>query len=193
VAKVSEWIMRYGEPYVIMEVPPITWGNVTKHLDNIITEQAKLFSKDGWEDKSSVRDSLVGWVSEPSILDLFFDMGEEANKACGWNLNIQYLEPLQYTVYHKDGFYDWHVDQHSKVVDREVRKISFTCWVNDEYEGGEFDLEVGNPNDEVRYKTFVREPGKVIFFMSDWFHRVRPIRSGVRKSLVGWFSGPQYV
>lgn len=185
--------MRYGEPYVIMDVPPISWGKLLQHLNTISVEEAKLFSKDGWKDKSSVRDSSVGWVSDRSILDLFFDMGEEANKICGWNLNIQYLEPLQYTVYHRDGFYDWHVDQHSQIYKGEVRKISFTCWINDDYEGGEFDLEIGSPSDALRYKTFSPQPGRVIFFMSDWFHRVRPITSGVRKSLVGWFSGPPYV
>lgn len=183
--------MRYGEPYVIVELPPITWGNIKKHLETIPLEGAKLFKEDGWQDKKGVRDSSVGWVSDSSILDVFFDLGEEVNTVAKWNLDIQYLEPLQYTVYNRDGFYNWHVDQHS-ICNGETRKISFTCWVNDDYEGGEFDLELHNPEVEPRYKTFYPQPGKAIFFMSDYFHRVRPITSGVRKSLVGWFSGPPY-
>lgn len=184
--------MRYGDPYIIVDIPPITWGNIKKHLETIPVDGAKLFGKKGLEDQRGIRDSYVGWVSEPKILDLFFDMGEQVNKKAGWNLDIQYLEPLQYTVYHRDGFYDWHVDQHH-ICDGETRKISFTCWVNDDYEGGEFDLELHHPGHSPRYKTFFAQPGKAIFFMSDYFHRVRPISSGVRKSLVGWFSGPPYV
>lgn len=187
--------MRYGKEYAIMSIPPISWRYVLNHLDTIsVTQPAKLISPGdaGWEDRKSVRDSSVGWTKDPAILDLFFDMAEEANKYCNWNVNIQYLEPLQYTVYNEGGFYNWHVDQHSTVVNQETRKISFTCWINDDYEGGEFDLEVGGPSDSTRYKTFVSDPGKVVFFMSDWFHRVRPVTSGVRKSLVGWLSGPPY-
>ena len=31
-----------------------------------------------------------------------------------------------------------------------------------------------------------------IIFHSDMWHRVRPVKSGVRKSLVGWLVGPQF-
>lgn len=182
--------MRYGQPYVIVDIPPISWKKIQSILDNTQIEESKLFGN--W-DSNDVRRSQVGWIENREILNLFFDMGEQVNQLCEWNLKIEYLEPLQYTIYPEGGFYDWHVDQHITPVKGEVRKISFTCWVNDSYEGGEFDLEIGNPKEEVRYKTFSPQPGKAIFFMSDWWHRVRPVTSGVRKSLVGWFSGPPYV
>ena len=191
--------MRYGEPYIIMDVPPITWSKIKQRLDVLPTEPAKLGRKAVWQDKteeylSTNRDSRVGWIRDDDDLNLFFDMAEEANKVCGWNLGIDYLEPMQYTIYNEDGHYDWHVDQFEQPnAENQVRKISCTCWVNDEYKGGEFDLEIYNPNTNPRYKSFVAKPGKVIFFLSDQFHRVRPITSGVRKSLVGWFSGPPYV
>ena len=191
--------MRYGEPYIIMKVPPITWSNIVKRLDSLPLSTAKLGKKAVYNDGSekflkTSRDSRVGWIHDESVLNLFFDMAEQANHDCKWNLNIDFLEAMQYTVYDRDGFYDWHVDQHEEPnAENQVRKISCTCWVNDDYEGGEFDLEIYNPKTEPRYETFTARPGDVIFFLSDTFHRVRPITSGVRKSLVGWFSGPPYV
>ena len=191
--------MRYGEPYIIMKVPPITWSNIVKRLDSLPLKTAKLGKKAVYNDGSekflkTSRDSRVGWIHDEDVLNLFFDMAEQANQDCKWNLNIDFLEAMQYTVYDRDGFYDWHVDQHEEPnAENQVRKISCTCWVNDDYEGGEFDLEIYNPKTEPRYETFTARPGDVIFFLSDTFHRVRPITSGVRKSLVGWFSGPPYV
>jgi PKHD-type hydroxylase len=75
-----------------------------------------------------------------------------------------------------------------------VRKISMTLFMNDpsEYEGGEFDLEIYKPETDCRYETFKLKRGSAIFFQSDVWHRVRPVKSGVRKSIVAWFYGPPY-
>ena len=62
----------------------------------------------------------------------------------------------------------------------------------DEYEGGEFDLEYSHPESKPRYKTFKLKKGSAIFFQSDVWHRVRPVSSGMRKSLVAWYSGPPF-
>lgn len=190
--------MRYGEPYIIMDIPPISWSKIKQRLDVLPLKEAMLGRKATWQDGSTkwlktARDSRVGWLEDPPIMNMFFDMADQANHEAKWNLNIDFLEPLQYTVYERDGHYDWHVDQHEEPnAQNQVRKISCTCWVNDDYEGGDFDLEMYNPVTDPRYKTFTASPGKVIFFLSDCFHRVQPITSGVRKSLVGWFSGPPY-
>ena len=75
--------------------------------------------------------------------------------------------------------------------------------------GGEFDLEIHGPmaQPERRYKTFSgaagyghkdnEKKGKIsvndaLFFQSDYWHRVRPVRKGIRKSLVGWVLGPKF-
>ena len=71
--------MRYGEPYIIMRVPPITWSNIVKRLDSLPLKTAKLGKKavhnDGSEEwlKTS-RDSRVGWIHDTEVLNLFFDM-----------------------------------------------------------------------------------------------------------------------
>ena len=87
------------------------------------------------------------------------------------------------------------MDQHAEVHnDNRVRKLSFSVFLNNNYEGGEFDLEVSNPSNETRYITFNKntETNTALFFHSDYWHRVRPVKKGVRKSLVGWLLGPKY-
>ena len=72
-----------------------------------------------------------------------------------------------------------------------MRKLSTTIWLNepDEYEGGEFDIEVRGPHDESRYDSLKLPKGSIVVFPSNKWHRVRPVTSGVRKSLVTWFRG----
>ena len=68
-------------------------------------------------------------------------------------------DKIQYTVYDTDqSKYDWHCDQSPPTVYPEgffgCRKISMTLFLNDpeEYEGGEFDLEVFAPNHPVAHQ-----------------------------------------
>ena len=41
-------------------------------------------------------------------------------------------------------------------------------------------------------RNFKMDMGYVIIFPSDSLHRVRPIKSGKRISLVGWYAGPKF-
>jgi len=68
-----------------------------------------------------------------------------------------------------------------------VRKISMTCLLSheSEFEGG--GLELMSDGKIARPKQ-----GQAIFFASYIRHRVVPIISGVRKSLVMWFGGPSF-
>ena len=69
-----------------------------------------------------------------------------------------------------------------------------TIWLSDpdEYEGGEFDIESEGPYADLRYDTLKLPKGSIIIFPSSFWHRVRPVISGVRKSLVIWFQGPSF-
>ena len=104
------------------------------------------------------------------------------------------IEPLQYGEYAKTQQYSWHVDQHNQPYkDNMIRKMSFSVFLNDDYTGGEFDLEIFAPHLPERFKTFTKLPlNSILFFQSDYWHRVRPVTKGVRKSLVGWVLGPKF-
>ena len=45
-----------------------------------------------------------------------------ANKESGWNYSLKEFEPLQYTIYNKGDFYDWHIDTLDNGM---IRKLSF--------------------------------------------------------------------
>ena len=115
-----------------------------------------------------------------------------------WNYDLEFIESIQLSNYFEGDFYDWHVDSflHPSIKDNKSynRKVSATVFLNDpeEYEGGEFDLEVRGPKEKERYDTFKLPKGSIILFPSHFWHRVRPITSGVRKSLVIWIQGPSF-
>ena len=107
----------------------------------------------------------------------------------GWKLDVRgFHETLQYTVYDSaDGVtkYDWHTDTGPG---NNHRKISLTIQLSnsDEYSGGEFELERGGMLNTPNYL----KKGYAIMFPSILRHRVLPITSGIRKSLVVWIAGP---
>ena len=75
-----------------------------------------------------------------------------------------------------------------------IRKLSFTLCLNDEFEGGEFDICNPDPRETKNtIKSFKLKKGDMIVFPSHTWHRVNPVTKGTRKSLVGWALGPQWL
>ena len=114
---------------------------------------------------------------------------------------------MQYGIYSDGGHYDWHIDNYPAPIPITTRrslsgnstmmvnrKISVTIFLNDpdEYEGGELDIETDGPRADPRYNTFKLSKGSIVVFPSNRWHRVRPVTSGVRKSLVAWVFGPPF-
>tara|TARA_B100002051_G_C16613543_1_gene574412 strand:- start:137 stop:697 length:561 start_codon:yes stop_codon:yes gene_type:complete len=185
--------MKYGDRCRVIELK----GDFLRKIDNTISNMDLQIEKSLVNDGDpNLRISKQAWIKEASFCKLFFDIGQKVNELCKWNFDIKGIEPIQYGIYSDGGKYDWHVDQGAKMFLKggSVRKISMTLFINnpDEYEGGEFDLELFPPEKEPRYETFKLKKGSAIFFQSDVWHRVRPVSSGVRKSLVAWYSGPPF-
>ena len=104
--------------------------------------------------------------------------------------DIDGYDAFQYTKYEasEKQHYDWHVDSHCEYLNRD-RKISATLMLSDpsEYEGGEFEcIHQGNPNRSYRAKP---QKGDIVFFASWMSHKVHPVLSGTRRSLVCWVMG----
>ena len=140
----------------------------------------------------SNRSSEIAWLGDRELLAMLLRMVKKINIDSRWNLSITGVEAVQFGKYGEGDFYGWHIDEHKQPVNGNVRKISMTLFLNEDYEGGEFDLEIYKPETDPRYKTFKSKAGSAIFFQSDQWHRVRPIISGTRESLVAWFYGPPY-
>ena len=156
--------------------------------NNFKREESRLYN----QKNQTRRQSKTAWVKDEPLYIMLLKMVKSVNRSAGWNFNIGGVEPVQYGLYEPGGTYDWHVDQHPRPVRGNVRKISMSLFLNDDYEGGEFDLELYSPREDPRYKTFKSKAGTALFFQGDQWHRVRPVTSGLRKSLVAWFYGPPY-
>ena len=185
--------MKYGCSYRVIELNDSAMTRIQRTLDS-----ENLVFKDSLTHNSNLARSSIdrisqqAWVRDARFCQMFIDIAKTMNEQNLWNLNITGVEPIQYGIYSQGGKYDWHVDQHPNPVywvadsgSREgvVRKISMTLFMNepDEYKGGEFDLELYKPETDCRYETFKLKRGSAIFFQSDVWHRVRPVKSGVRK------------
>ena len=95
---------------------------------------------------------------------------------------------IQVTKYEVGQEYGWHIDQlppHEKL----PRKLSMSLLLNDTFTGGGFELY--NPNTQ-QNQVVPTTPGSAIIFPSWVVHRVNPVKSGTRYSLVAWMNGPQF-
>jgi PKHD-type hydroxylase len=139
----------------------------------------------------SVRKSKIYWIpTDHWIAGVMAHWVLEANRNLyGFDLTC-WTDRIQYTVYGKTSHYRWHNDSVPNDLFPDLTRklsISFILSDPDEYEGGEFQLM--NNNALMTYKP---PKGTAIIFPSTVTHRVRPVKSGVRKSLVGWYSGPHW-
>jgi PKHD-type hydroxylase len=113
-----------------------------------------------------------------------------------FQFNLIGFDRFQYTVYNQPGaHYTYHSDMaFGPVVADELktpRKLSFSLILSDnsEYQGGDFEVV---SNDVKTPIIIPQQKGQVIAFPSYITHRVTPLISGVRKSIVVWAVGPKF-
>ena len=149
------------------------------------------------------RNSSISWFKRNADTEFIYKpllkMIHLENINNGWNFDYDAIEDLQFTTYGPEQHYNWHADQRSvpyndadKYLTGKIRKISFSVLLNHEYEGGEFEFELGPPHDENRTEMCQVKTGEAIVFPSFTYHRVRPVTKGKRYSLVGWICGKPY-
>jgi PKHD-type hydroxylase len=140
-----------------------------------------------------IRDSKIVFLNPESdtdwiyrrLTDVILQLNESYFKFELWGFN----EHLQFTEYTSPGGkYDSHVDRSYNGV---IRKLSIVLQLTDEttYEGGNFEI-IDGPIDTPTVLS--RKQGTLLAFPSYTLHRITPVTSGVRNSLVGWISGPQF-
>jgi len=148
------------------------------------------------KDPAIERHSDISWINPSeetySIFEKISQGVMHANKKAEWFFDAPIIEPLQFTQYKVGQKYDWHVDQFMGIEDT-IRKISFSILLNDDFEGGELQIEAGSPEiPDERIETVKLKKGDALIFPSYTWHRVLPVTSGVRHSLVGWCRGDQW-
>ena len=97
-----------------------------------------------------------------------------------------FKERLQVAEYTGSGHYTWHIDVGKN--DMSSRKLSVSVQLSDgnDYEGGDLEFHsLGNTNAP-------KSIGSTIIFPSYLLHRVTPVTSGMRRSLVVWVHGAPF-
>jgi PKHD-type hydroxylase len=199
----------YNDPWTRTKItyPWVYWDNgfTNEEVDKIVayceeqgTETGVTFGSKDEEEVKKHRVSNVKFHEKNKDTAWIFDrlngIIQSINEQFyGFELN-GYLS-FQYTTYDADteGRYDWHTDMEfntSHSTDLEPRKLSLTMLLNDDFEGGEFQINLGKEEDAI---TVPVPKGRIILFPSFMIHRVKPITKGTRRSLVVWVIGPKFI
>lgn len=141
-----------------------------------------------------IRESKTSWISISEETSwIYAKLGHVCRILNGQNYRFDlwgFAERLQFTEYDSadQGHYSWHMDSGINN-NYPPRKLSMVMQLSDpdSYEGGDLQLQSGH--DPV---TVTRKQGLITVFPSFMLHRVTPVTSGVRHSLVAWVSGPAF-
>jgi PKHD-type hydroxylase len=99
----------------------------------------------------------------------------------GFDLDFEKSQ-FQFTEYHPGGHFIWHRDVSGQKITDYDRYCSLVIQLNNEYEDG--DLQIKDEKNETL--TIEKGTGNLILFLSNIEHRVVPVKSGVRYTLVNW-------
>ena len=170
-------------------------------------EKKKKLNKEEIKNLQRKRKSDLVWLNDTWIYKEIHPYVQQANIQAGWNFDWNFSESCQFTKYKHNQYYDWHCDSWEKPYNKKnkndpnhgkIRKLSMTCQLSDgsEYQGGEIEFDFRNYDppmrDEAKHKVQCKEilpKGSIIVFPSFVWHRVKPVTSGTRYSLVVWHLG----
>ena len=121
-------------------------------------------------------------VGLKKIIENVNDMRWKMDLKHEWQANVQYTRYLG-----KGHFYNWHRDAYPKEecdvgAGRQLTIVYCLSYEKD-YTGGEFELE----RDDKTIYTRKFDYGDFIVFPACKLHRVIPLKSGTRTTLVGWY------
>ena len=145
--------------------------------------------------KKDFRQSTVRWFkrSDPKLSWVYSRLEEmflQANEDT-FGFDVAGFRSIQFTEYDGavEGKYDWHEDNSWKGTSPMDRKLSMVIQLTptNEYEGGKLELA----HDPFDSRVFANQ-GDVIVFPAFCRHRVVPVTSGKRFSLVTWATGPRF-
>jgi PKHD-type hydroxylase len=138
-----------------------------------------------------LRNSNVCFLNDPWIKKWFDQLFYTANLNAGWNFQFDRYESFQFTEYKKTQHYGWHPDSSFAKPNELTRKLSGIILLSDpnDYVGGEIEFRTYKGD---IIKIGKKPKGTVIIFPSFVYHRVKPVKSGTRYSLVIWARGENF-
>lgn len=165
----------------------------SNECDQVVAELSKLNAQDaamgvdGAVINHATRNTKICFAANDYWLvkDLSI-VGVQANLTCQWGYEITGNEQIQFAEYGPEQHYGWHTDFFPLSGKPTDRKISVVCLLNDDFEGGEFEMRLYSD-----YQVPL-EKGTIVAFPSILEHRVKPVTSGKRYSATMWFNGPRF-
>jgi len=158
-----------------------------------------LSSEEKQEHSEKIRSSKTAFISDKWLKRDLQSIVEYANKS--WKFNLKYNEDVQFTEYEPRGHYNWHNDsimnpQNDKTV---MRKLSTVVQLSplEDYEGGDLRFNMRGLDSHAE-DTIISPPsefkqqGSLVIFPSFLWHKVEPVTSGKRYSLVMWTLGEHW-
>ena len=142
-----------------------------------------------------IRDTKLWWFQHRTLKEKIEKVISEVNND-NWKYKLNECEFFQLGVYKQGGHYSWHSDGAPTKKGDKHRKLSFSLVLNEgsEWKGGDLQLftklsREGKPM--VKTLKKINKRGAMVIFPSTTEHRVTPVISGKRVSLVGWLWGPK--
>jgi PKHD-type hydroxylase len=175
-------------------------GLSKEYCDYVVDKCKQIPSQNGFIStdgnlNSDVRRSTIRWLdvqgAHNDIAQTIMRFVHTANRN-NFGFDLWAMNEIQFTEYHgtQNGKYDWHHDVFWDNPQPFDRKLSFILQLSDpaDYEGGEFEFFGGIQAPGELFKP----RGSVLVFPSFFTHRVLPVTSGERNSLVSWVEGPKF-
>ena len=148
---------------------------------------AEAYIGQGGRIDKSIRKTKIHWISPKKTKLWIFQRLEKHIEIVNnefFKFELSSMSSIQLGNYkgEEQGKYDWHMDCGGGP----IRKLSVAIQLNDpdEYEGGEFCFLKRSQEDKIP-----KEKGLAVMFPSFLLHRVTPVTSGERQSLVCWAQG----
>ena len=158
-----------------------------------------LSSEEKQEHAQKIRNSKTAFIKDTWLIKDLYSIVEYANKS--WNFNLKYNEDVQFTEYEARGHYGWHNDSiKNPLNDKTVmRKLSTVVQLSppENYVGGDLKFNMRGLDSHAEDTIMSPPPefkqqGSVVIFPSFLWHKVEPVTSGKRYSLVMWTLGEHW-
>ena len=151
------------------------------------------------EHTEKIRSSKIVFIKDMWLKQELDSIVQYANKS--WGFNLSHQEDVQFTEYEPRGHYNWHNDSIKNPMDLKnmQRKLSMIVQLSkpENYVGGDLRFNLRGL-DGVNSDSVMSPPpefklqGSLVIFPSFLWHKVEPITSGKRYSLVMWTLGENW-
>jgi len=158
-----------------------------------------LSSEEKQEHSEKIRRSKTVFIGDTWLKKDLSSIVDYANKS--WKFDLSFEEDVQFTEYEPRGHYTWHNDSIKNPMNLKnmQRKLSMSVQLSkpEDYEGGNLifnlrGLDSGSEDTVISPPPEFKQQGSVVIFPSFLWHKVEPITSGKRYSLVMWTLGEHW-